>query len=51
MATKKGTAAPSEKHASEAESHPRGTLFLMLLFLISIAAMWAYMYLILLERV
>jgi hypothetical protein len=36
-----------QKHA---EGHPRGTLFLMLLFLVSIAAMWAYMYVLLLER-
>lgn len=41
---------PDENGASGAESHPRGTLFLMLLFLISIAAMWSYMYLIMLGR-
>lgn len=44
------TGLPTDESESGAESHPRGTLFLMLLFLIAIAAMWSYMYLILLER-
>lgn len=41
---------PVEERERRADGHPRGTLFLMLLFLVSIAAMWAYMYVLLLER-
>jgi hypothetical protein len=38
--------------APEADGHeqPRGTLFLMLLFLILIIGFWTYMYLLMLER-
>jgi hypothetical protein len=34
----------------EHEAHPRGTLFLMLMFLILIVAMWGYIYLMMLGR-
>lgn len=32
------------------EEHPRGTLFLMAVFLILMAGLWAYAYLLMLER-
>ncbi len=50
MSDEKRAGTHVDESDSGSEPHPRGTLFLMLLFLISIAAMWAYMYLIMLER-
>lgn len=35
---------------ADQETHPRGTFFLMLLFLLMIAAMWIWMYITLLQR-
>ena len=32
------------------EQHPRGTLFLMLVFLMAIVGMWSYIYLLMLEQ-
>lgn len=34
----------------DGEVHPRGTFFLMVLFLMMIAAMWLWMYVLLLQR-
>jgi hypothetical protein len=36
--------------AEHDEPHPRGTMFLMMLFLIAIVAMWGYIYLMMLQR-
>ncbi len=42
-------AADSQEETRE-EAHPRGTLFLMLVFLIMIIAFWGYLYVVMLER-
>ena len=47
------SAAPSEETdawPAADEEHPRGTLFLMALFLILVAGLWTYVYLLMLER-
>jgi hypothetical protein len=38
---------PAEPHVG----HPRGTLLIMLIFLMLIIALWGYVYLLMLERV
>lgn len=50
MADKQPTGAASAATTHDEEGHPRGTLLLMLLFLVMIVAMWGYMYLLLLGR-
>jgi uncharacterized protein YqhQ len=34
-----------EQEEQESEDHPRGTLFLMLIFLMILVALWGYVYL------
>jgi hypothetical protein len=41
-------AAPEPDHVEEGE-HPKGTLFLMLLFLIAMVAMWGYIYVLMMQ--
>lgn len=36
-------------HEEEEGEHPKGTLFLMLLFLIAMVAMWGYIYVMMLQ--
>ena len=46
----RGSTGPEGAQSAHEEEHPRGTLFLMLLFLVMIVAMWGYLYLLLLAR-
>ena len=39
-----------EERTEEGAEHPRGTLFLMMVFLIAIVGLWSYLYLIMLDR-
>jgi hypothetical protein len=40
---------PPESAQHEDGEHPKGTLFLMLLFLIAMVAMWGYIYVLMLQ--
>jgi hypothetical protein len=48
--SRRQTTAPRGGTDHGEDVHPRGTLFLMLIFVVLIVAMWGYMYLMMLGR-